>query len=323
MPKGYHHLKLEDRCQIHALKKQGIKQKEIAKVLGKSASCISKELRRNKSQQTYHYDMAHKKAVKRREKASKTSGKKLTLEIKKLLSVYIKKQWSPVQISGRLKVEHGISISHELIYQHIWTDKKAGGSLYTHLRHRGKKYNKRSGKNAGRGLIPYRKDIAERPPIVEQKVRIGDFEIDTIIGKNHKGAIVSLVDRASKYTKLIKVERRTAAEVSCAIKHIMRDIKHRVLTMTADNGKEFSYHLEFGGTLGADVYFARPYRSCDRGLNEHTNGLVRQYFPKKTDFDTIDQVDVAWVEQKLNSRPRKSLNFKTPEEVFFNVDFAA
>ncbi len=103
----------------------------------------------------------------------------------------------------------------------------------------------------------------------------------------------------------------------------MRDIKHRVLTMTADNGKEFSYHLEFGGTLGADVYFARPYRSCDRGLNEHTNGLVRQYFPKKTDFDTIDQVDVAWVEQKLNSRPRKSLNFKTPEEVFFNVDFAA
>ena len=166
--------------------------------------------------------------------------------MKKLLAVYIKKQWSPVQISGRLKVEHGLSISHELIYQHIWADKKAGGSLYTHLKHRGKKYNKRSGKNAGRGLIPYRKDIAERPPIVEQKVRIGDFEIDTIIGKNHKGAIVSLVDRASKYTRLIKVERRTAAEVSCAIKHIMRDIKNRVLTMTADNGKEFSYHLEFG-----------------------------------------------------------------------------
>ena len=154
-------------------------------------------------------------------------------------------------------------------------------------------------------------------------MRIGYFEIDTIIGKNHKGAIVSLVDRASKYTKLIKVERRTAAEVSWAIKHIMRNIKDRVLTMTTDNGREFFYHLEFGGALGADVYFARPYRSCDRSLNEHTNGLVRQYFPKKTDFNRIDQVDVAWVEQKLNSRPRKSLNFKTPEEVFFNVGFAA
>jgi transposase, IS30 family len=323
MVKGYHHLKLEDRCQIYALKKQGVKQKEIAKAVGKSESCVSKELRRNKNQQGYQYDLAHKKSVKRRTKASKTSGKKLTSEIKKLLAVYIKKQWSPVQISGRLKVEHNISISHELIYQYVWADKKAGGFLYTHLRHRGKKYNKRSGKNAGRGLIPNRKDIAERPSIVEQKVRIGDFEIDTIIGKNHKGAIVSLVDRASKYTKLIKVERKTAAEVSYAIKHIMRNIKHRVLTMTADNGKEFSYHLDFGAALGADIYFARPYRSCDRGLNEHTNGLVRQYFPKKTDFDNIDQVDVASVEQKLNSRPRKSLNFKTPEEVFFNLGFAA
>jgi IS30 family transposase len=323
MAKDYHHITLEERCQIYALKKQGVKQKEIAETLARSASCISKELRRNKNQQGYHYELAHKKAVKRRTKASKTSGKKLTPAMQKLLAPYIKKQWSPVQISGRLKVEHKISISHELIYQHIWADKKAGGSLYTHLRHRGKKYNKRSGKNAGRGLIPNRKDIAERPSIVEQKVRIGDFEIDTIIGKNHKGAIVSLVDRASKYTKLIKVERRTAAEVSEAIQQIMANIKHLVLTMTADNGKEFSHHLDFGKALGADVYFARPYRSCDRGLNEHTNGLVRQYFPKKTDFGNIDQVDVAWVEKNLNSRPRKSLNFNTPEEVFFKRDLAA
>ena len=129
MSKGYHHLKLEDRCQIYVLKRQGIKQKDIAKTLGKSESCISKELRRNKNTQSYSYDFAHKKATKRRQKASKASGRKLTPEMKRILAVYIKKQWSPAQIAGRLKVEHNISISHEMIYQHIWSDKKAGGSL--------------------------------------------------------------------------------------------------------------------------------------------------------------------------------------------------
>lgn len=318
MSKGYHHLTVEDRCQIYALKKQGIKQKEIAKAIGKSEACISNELRRNKGRRGYRFQQADDKAKQRRSLASQTSGTKMTPKVKRLVDQYIKEEWSPVQLSGRLKKEHNISISHETIYKYIWADKKAGGTLHKHLRHKGKKYNKRAKAHAGRGLIPGRIDIAERPAIVEEKARIGDFEIDTIIGKNHQGAIVSLVDRNSKYTKLILVDRRTAEQVSAAIQKIMWSIKPYVLTLTADNGKEFANHKEFGNALGADVYFARPYHSWERGLNEHTNGLVRQYFPKKTDFSTLTQADVEVVEKKLNARPRKVLNFNTPEEIFFN-----
>lgn len=323
MVKDYHHLKLEERCQIYALKKQGVKQKEIAKALGKSEACISQELKRNKGKRGYQYLQAQNKATSRRQIASQTSGQKLTPKMKKLLNKYIWAEWSPVQIAGRLKKEHGVSISHERIYQYIWADKKTGGTLHKHLRHKGKKYNKRSTKNAGRGLIPGRVDISTRPTIVEEKTRIGDFEIDTIVGKNHKGAIVSLVDRTSKYTKLILVKRRTAEEVSAAIQKVMRLLKDSVLTLTADNGKEFAYHKAFGAALEADVYFATPYHSWERGLNEHTNGLVRQYLPKKTDFAIITQAQVEAIEKKLNSRPRKVLHFNTPEEVFFRVDLAA
>ncbi len=323
MAKDYHHLKLEERCQIYALKKQGIKQKEIAKAIGKSEACISQELKRNKGAHGYRYQQAEAKATERRRSASQSSGRKLTPLIKGFIEKYLRKEWSPIQIAGRLKKEHEISISHELIYQYVWANKKGGGTLYKHLRHKGKKYNKRGSKNAGRGLIPGRIDISERPAIVEEKTRIGDFEIDTIIGKNHQGAIVSLVDRTSKYTKLVLVKRRTAKEVSAAIQKIMCFLKSYVLTLTADNGKEFSYHKEFGEALGADVYFATPYHSWERGLNEHTNGLVRQYLPKKTDFATITQAQVEAIEKKLNSRPRKVLNFNTPEEVFFHVDLAA
>lgn len=185
------------------------------------------------------------------------------------------------------------------------------------MRHRGKKYNKRSAKSAGRGLIPGRIDIDQRPDIVEEKSRIGDWEIDTIIGKNHVGAIVSLVDRASKYTRIHLVPNKKASVVSAAIVSELKDLKGKTHTLTADNGKEFAKHAEIAASLNAEVYFAKPYASWQRGLNEHTNGLIRQYFPKKTRFDTITQQDVKKVEMLLNTRPRRILNFKTPTEVFF------
>src|SRR5271170_1408834 len=228
----------------------------------------------------------------------------------------MQEQWSPDQISGWLAKNGDRSISHERIYQHVWEDKKNGGNLYVQLRHHGKKYNKRKGKTSGRGLIPNRVDIDQRPAIVAEKSRIGDWEADTIIGAGHQGAIMSHVERKSKYTKLAKLPDNSANSVVKASRRILLPLASRVETITYDNGKEFASHAEIVAALGAKSYFAKPYHSWERGLNEHTNGLVRQYFPKGTDFSTLSNADVQRVENKLNSRPRKILGYQTPREVF-------
>ena len=191
-----------------------------------------------------------------------------------------------------------------------------GGQLYKQLRHSGKKYNKRGSGKAGRGCIPGRIDISVRPAVVEEKSRLGDWEIDTIIGAEHKGAIVSMVERHSKLTLLAKVPRKTAEEVEKALTGKLSKVSDCVLTLTADNGKEFANHLAISSALGATVYFARPYRSWERGLNEHTNGLVRQYLPKCQRLDRVADETVLGIEKLLNNRPRKVLQFRTPIEVF-------
>ena len=208
------------------------------------------------------------------------------------------------------------SVSHEIIYRHVWKDKQQGGNLYLELRHHGKKYNKRGSGKAGRGCIPGRIDIAERPAIVEEKSRLGDWEIDTIIGKEHKGAVVSMVERHSKLTLLAPVSRKTAQEVADALTSKLADLADCVLTITADNGKEFANHAMVTAKLGATVYFARPYHSWERGLNEHTNGLVRQYLPKCQRLDKVTNKVAEDIETLLNNRPRKVLQFRTPMEVF-------
>ena len=198
-------------------------------------------------------------------------------------------------------------ISHERIYQHVWKDKKDGGTLYLHLRHSGKKYNRRKGRNSGRGLIPNRVDIDQRPPIVAAKSRIGDWEADTIIGANHKGVVMSHVERTSKYTKLAKLPDKNADFVVQACARVLLPLADRIETITYDNGKEFASHAQIATSLGALSYFAKPYHSWERGLNEHTNGLFRQYFPKGSDLSILSDADVQRVEDKLNSRPRKIL----------------
>lgn len=317
MPEGYHHLTHELRCQIFALLQNGQSQAAIARQIGFDRSAISRELRRNGGKHGYQIKQAQEKATRRRKAASLTP-RKMTPDLVDLIEEKLTlEQWSPDQISGWLRI-HGIaSISHERIYQHIWTDKRNGGNLYVHLRHSGKKYNKRKGKTSGRGLIPNRVDIDQRPAIVAEKSRIGDWEGDTIIGAGHKGAILSHVDRVSKYTKLAKLPDKTAAAVVKACKRKLRPITDRIKTITYDNGKEFAAHAEIAADLGAQTYFAKPYHSWERGLNEHTNGLVRQYFPKGTDFSTLTHAEVQKVEDKLNSRPRKALGYRTPREVFF------
>jgi IS30 family transposase len=315
MPKGYNHLTYDKRCQIYALLRRGYSQKEIAEDLGISQSTISRELRRNRGKKGYRYKQAEETSKERRSKASHRT-KKMTPELSVFVEQKIRfKQLSPEQISGSLK-NRGIHISHETIYKYVWKDKCKGGDLYKNLRHGGKKYNKRSGKNAGRGCIPNRTGIEERPIIVNKKERVGDYEIDTIIGANHKGAIVSIVERKTMFVRLALLERTTADHTTAATISLLAPIKNHVHTLTSDNGKEFAQHQIIAQSLDAQFFFARPYRSCDRGLNENINGLVRQYFPKKTVFSKLAAHDIHNCEFLLNSRPRKSLNYQTPIEVF-------
>jgi len=298
------------------LQKEGLSMAAIGLHLGTHKSTISREVNRNGGKQYCHLK-AEILSVERRTLASTRQTKMNDLQLRDMvLDQLTCLQSSPRQISGVLKLKHGLHISHETIYKYIWKDKKSKGELYLNLRHRGKKYNKRGSKLAGRGLIPGRVDIDQRPKIVDLKSRIGDIEADLIVGAEHKGAILSLVDRHSKYTKLFLLKGKTMEEVTAAIIQTLKKEKRHLHTITYDNGKEFAGHAVIAKKLGVKCYFAKPYHSWERGLNEHTNGLVRQYFPKKTFFDTITVEDVQRVENILNKRPRVILNFKTPHEVF-------
>lgn len=307
MPKGYRHLTYEQRCHIYALLKRNISQNQIAKDLKVHQSCISREIKRNKGKYCYKYKQAQEKSKERRYKAS-SKTKKMTPDITLFVEQKLcEQQWSPEQISGYMKNNMNISVSHERIYQYIWSNKHENGQLYKHLRRQGKKYNKRGSKLAGRGLIPNRIDIKERPTIVDSKERVGDFEIDTIIGANHKGAIISIVERKTMVIRLKKITRKTAEQSSNATIELLKPIKKYVHTITSDNGKEFANHEVTAQELQAQMFFATPYRSCERGLNENINGLIRQYFPKKCNFSKLTDEQVRNVEYLLNSRPKKSL----------------
>jgi IS30 family transposase len=311
------HLTFELRAKIAALHAAGLTQVAIGEQIGRHQSVVSRELRRNAAPAGYCCQEAQRQAAERRHAASSAPRKLddalLSLIERKLLG----EEWSPQQISQWLKRARPAGLSHERIYQIIWADKQAGGTLYRQLRRGGKIYNKRANKLAGRGIIPGRIDIDQRPAIVEQRVRIGDWEVDTIVGAARKGAILSLVERVSRYTVLHKLDAATAELTSRAIITRLRPHRARVHTITADNGKEFAGHKQIARRLEAGFYFAKPYHAWERGLNENTNGLVRQYFPKGTDFTEITPAALARVQRKLNSRPRKVLGSRTPNEVFF------
>lgn len=311
MPKGYQQLTYEQRCQIQTLKTRGDSHRQIARQLGVDSRTIDREVARNRGKKGYRFKQAEAKSQERRHRKP-GANVKMTPELIAVIEEKVTQfQWSPEQIAGWLKREHGRQmISHERIYQHIWADKKAGGTLYTHLRRKAKKYMKRINGKTKRGQIIGRVGIENRPPIVETRTRIGDWEADTIVGKAHQGAIVSLVDRKTRYTKLIKVERATAEAVQFAITTALRSFP--VHSITFDNGKEFAFHLAIAETLNTATFFARPYHSWERGTNENTNGLVRQYIPKKTDLATVSHKDVARIENLLNTRPRKCLSYNIP-----------
>ncbi|MBA3661961.1 MAG: IS30 family transposase [Gammaproteobacteria bacterium] len=318
---GHTHLNYLKRCQILALWKAGFNQNQIAKEVGVYKSTISREFRRNLTYVrtsigywAYKPDYAQGYADARRK--AKRHYYKFTKEVEEFVRTKLLEDWSPEQISGYAKRWELFSISHERIYQFIMEDKQKGGELYKHLRHKNKKYRKRYGSVARYGAIKNRKMIDERPKIVGEKKRIGDWKIDTIIGKNQKQAVLSIVERVSKFTLLRKLKQKTSEMTKAAITDALAEYKKYVHTITSDNGCEFAKHEEVSMELNADFFFAHPYSSWERGLNENTNGLIRQYLKKGSEFTKVTNQDLAIIEDKLNNRPRKTLNYKSPNEIF-------
>lgn len=311
---SYKQLTQQQRYHIDVLWKAGYTQSHMADEVGVHKSTITREMRRNSRWKGYYPEQAQAFCDYRRERAKKHI--KFTDEVKAYVKEKLLLNWSPEQISGVAKSENLFSISHERIYQYILADKKYGGKLYTYLRQGHKKYKKRYGSPARGHLIKNRKFIEERPAIVDDKSRIGDWEIDTIIGKKGKQAIVTIVERVSKKTLLKKVEFKTAKLVADATIEALRSLPRKVFTITGDNGSEFCYHQFISKTLDAEFYFAHPYSAWERGVNENTNGLVRQYLRKGCDFSPVTDDDLIFIMDRLNNRPRKTLGYKTPNEVF-------
>lgn len=308
----YTQLTQEQRYQIYALLKAGHNQTEIASTIDVHKSTVSRELRRNRGLRGYRPKQAHEFALSRRHGPVPWISPATWM----LVERFIRQDWSPEQITGWLKVTLDLRISHEWIYQHILHDKRTGGVHFRHLRCQ-KKRRKRYRSYDRRGTLKNRVSIDERPPIVETRQRLGDWEVDTIIGKGHYQAIVSLTKRKSRFALLRKVERKTAQAVADAVIDLLKPLSCDLHTITADNGKEFAEHERIAEELRTNVYFSHPYSSWERGANENMNGLVRQYFPKDKGFEAITDPDIDHVMKRLNNRPRKCLGYKTPNQVFF------
>ncbi len=313
MSKYYNQLTDDERIEIYAMRQAGNSIKEIAETLGRHRSTINREINRNIGQKGYRPKQAHQKALKRRHQGAKAV--KMTKETIGYITEKIALDWSAEQIAGTMKTDpdfSGLPVSHERIYQYIWQDKQEGGHLYKHLRvANNKKKRKRYGKHDSRGKIRNRKDIDQRPAIVEKKKRLGDWEADLVVGTGRIGYLVTLTDRASRRTLIGYVRHKKAEIVTNEIVRLFKHHKNNVHTITFDNG-----HESIAAALDCQCYFAKPYHSWERGLNENTNGLIRQYFPKKQPLGNVSQQKLNYVMDRLNNRPRKILGFKTPNKVY-------
>jgi IS30 family transposase len=315
------HITYEQRYTISTMVKQGFRQIDIAKVIGKDKSVISREIKRNKDMRNgeYKHNLAHKKCLSRH----KTKHKHIdfTDSKKAMIEDLLQADLSPEQVVGYLNKQGIKTVSHERIYHHIWDDKARGGTLHTHLRRQGRRYRKRGCSKDTRGIIRDRVSIDQRPEIVDKKERFGDLEVDLIIGENNKQAIVTINDRASGMLKMKKVPSKEASVVGRTICDLLEEWKPYIHTITSDNGKEFAEHVSVAQNLNIEYYFAHPYHSWERGANENLNGLIRQYIPKKTNFEAISDEQIKNIENKLNARPRKRHMFDNPSVVMDKLLF--
>ncbi len=313
------HLTLSQRYEISILNEQKLSKSTIAERIGKDKSTIYRELKRNSDGRSglYKAELAQSKCELRH--IEKKKNETFTSSIKAFVIHYLEQDYSPEQIVGYANRIGKPCVSVERIYQFVWKDKQNAGLLYKHLRTKGKKYKKRGNLNNGRGQIVGRVDITQRPKIVDKKERFGDLEIDLVIGANHKGALLTINDRATGVLKMKYIESKESKVIEKNTVELLEEWMPFIHTITSDNGKEFANHKEIAEELNLEFFFAKPYHSWERGANENLNGLVRQYFPKKTNFDLIQEEQVKKAEEILNNRPRKRYNYLTPNEVLVNA----
>lgn len=318
----YTHLSPFERCEIEFLVKAGRSIRVIAQELGRSPSTISRELARNHAKRKGYRALDAQYAYRERRACSRKPQKLAThSRLRSYVETHLKQQWAPEQITGRLPLEYPdnpmMRISHETIYAFVYADKRANGTLYTHLRRRHRKRRRRGNTHGKRGLFPGRVCIEQRPGIVESRQRTGDWEGDLVLGRQTGPAIVTLVERKQQYLLAHLVENRRAYIVGRAILQAYRGIPDNAIhTITFDNGREFAHFKTLEDALNIDIYFAHPYAAWERGTNENTNGLLRQYIPKGSDLRNLTQKDLNAIVRTLNNRPRKQLGFRTPEEAF-------
>lgn len=315
---NYSQLTVESRYQIYAFKGAGYNQKEIASELGVHPSTISRELKRNIGQRGYRPKQAQRLADSRA--YGNTNASKFTQHDFELVSDLLRQKYSPAQIANRTRLESTLDICHESIYGYIYDDKRNGGDLYTHLRCQKKRRKRYASGRDRRGTIPEQVRIDKRPKVVEKRLRLGDFEGDTMIGKSHKGAIATVVDRTSRFLFTGLSETKQARAITDVILAALDGEK--VNTITYDNGREFAFHKEIAEKTNSKSYFAYPYHSWERGTNENTNGLLRQFFPKGCDFTSIDPQDLKDATENINHRPRKILGWKSPYEVHYGMNMS-
>ena len=316
--KKYKQLTSGQRYQIYGLKQAGLNQTWIAQKIGVDKSTISREFRRNKGQRGWRPKQAQ--SLRDERKQACTNGKCFSWDEWAEVERLIRADLSPEQAANRLELEGELQISHEAIYQHVYADKRDGGDLCRHLRSQKPRRKRYASGQERRGMIKNRVSIDERPEIVAKKTRIGDWEGDTVIGKNHKGGLVTLAERKSRYVLAGHIRSKHAAGVTAVTTRLLTPYKDKCHTITFDNGKEFAEHEKMAAELKADIYFANPYHSWERGLNENSNGLLRQYFPKSMQLADITEEQVQGAVERINHRPRKVLGFRTPYEAFFGVE---
>lgn len=315
---NYTHLTREERYQIHALRSQGIGIAAIAAHLGRHHSTIGRELARNASGQGYDPAKAHTQAKARL--SGPGNVRTLPRHTWQWAERYLRLGLSPEQVSARLRLEGRARLSKESLYLRVYADQEAGGDLAQYLRCQKVRRKRYGSGRERRGTLKNCVRIDKRPKVVDKRRRIADWEGDTVIGGGHQGVLVTLVERKSRYTLAAPLPRRTSDQVGQAMIDLLRPHKERCKTITLDNGKEFAGHEFIAKCLGAKVYFAHPYCSWERGLNENHNGLLRQYFPKEMSLAGVTQSQVDEAVYALNHRPRKCLGWRTPHEVFYGLE---
>jgi IS30 family transposase len=315
----YRQLTSEDRYTISLLRKEGHCAASIARTLGRHRSTITREFARNccRYDGNYRYSKAQERTNGRRRRSR--LGKRHTAEQYEMVDMLLVKKWSPEQISGHLRSTNQFRISHETIYRHVWANQEQGGRLYLHLRGSGKQRRKRYRSRDSRGKLAGKRMIGERPASVEDRRRLGHWEIDTVMGKGDKDCIVTLVERKSGFTLIGKLADRTVSALNLRATQLIRRHASDFKTITADNGTEFHGYRQIEKETGVTFYFATPHHSWERGTNENTNGLIRQYLPKGESMANITQWDCDQIADQLNTRPRKRLAYRTPEESFHGL----